>query len=99
MQLDEIGEQAVGVVQRVGPLRMSRHLRDLPRRQLGVDRLVEVSELFGELFDFVGDVELVNAVVQLGQFIDFGLQLGQRLLEIEVGLFCHGRDCSGQSAA
>jgi len=39
MQLFKIGEDVLDVIQRVGALRMARHLRNLPGRQLGVDIL------------------------------------------------------------
>ena len=45
MQFHKFGEQTACVVKRVGTLRMARDLRDLPRCQLGINGLVEITEL------------------------------------------------------
>ena len=89
VQLAELAEHAVDVVERVRPLRMARDLRDLPRRELGVDVARELLALLREARDLVGDVDR-GVLVDVAQLVDLLLQLGDRLLEIEEGLF-HGR--------
>src|SRR6266853_1481047 len=78
----EIGKQGRGVIERVGTLRMPRHLSDLPRRELSVDLLGKRGALFLQALDFLGDVGR-RVVLREAQLLDFRLQLGDRLLEIE----------------
>ena len=82
VQLDGIGEDLVHVVERVRPLRMARDLRDLPRRQLGVDVLGELLALLAEPVDLFGDVD-GRLGLHVAQLFDLGLELRDRLLEIE----------------
>ena len=89
VQLAEIAEEAVDVVERVGTLRMARDHRDLPCRQLAVDFLGELLALLLQTRDLVRDVD-GRILVHVAQLVDLGLQLGDRLLEIEESLF-HGR--------
>ena len=83
------GEEGVEVVERVGPLRVTRHLRDLPRVQLAVDFLRQRLALLLQARDLLGDVER-GIVLHEAQLLDLGLELGDRLLEIEKCRF-HGR--------
>jgi hypothetical protein len=57
VQLDEVGEDFVDVVQRVGPLGVARDLGDLPGRQVAVDVLGELLALLAELVDLFRDVD------------------------------------------
>ncbi len=88
VQLVKVGEDSSDVVERVRALRMPRDLRDLPRRELAVDVLGELLALLGEPGDLIGDVDR-GILVHVAKLLDLGLQLGDRLLEIEEGLF-HG---------
>jgi hypothetical protein len=88
VQLLEIGEQRADVVERIRTLRMARDLRDLPRRQLRVDLLRERLALLLQARDLLGDVDR-RVILHEAQLVDPGLQLGDRLLEIEKGGF-HG---------
>src|SRR6266850_3982315 len=63
---------------------VSRHLRHLPRRELAVDVLGEALAALGEALDLVGDVGR-RVVLHVAQLVDFGFQLGDRLLELEEG--------------
>src|SRR4051812_20150947 len=84
VQLFEVGEQCLNVVQCVGPLRMARDLRDLPRRELAVDVLGEGVAALGEALDFVGDIGR-RVVLHKAQFLDAVLKLRDGLLELEEG--------------
>ena len=78
----EFVEDERHVVQRVGPLRVARELRDLPRREPGEDLLGLLHQLVLELADLVLDVE-GRAMAGVPQFLDLAFQFGDRLLEIE----------------
>ena len=70
------------VIERVRPLRMARDLRDLPRRQLGVDFLGQLLAFFLQARDLLGDVER-GIVLHEAQLVDLRFELGDRLLEFE----------------
>src|SRR6184192_1223696 len=57
VQLAKVAEQRIDVIERVGPLRMTRDLRDLPGRQLAVDFPGELLALLGKARDLVGNVD------------------------------------------
>ena len=97
VQLAEVAEHAGDVVERVGPLRMPRHLGDLPRGELAVDLLRELLALLGEPRDLVGDVDR-GVLVHEAQLVDLLLQLGDRLFEFEKGLL-HGAAALGGAGA
>src|SRR6267378_2665020 len=82
VQFLEIGKQRGGVIERVRTLRVSRHLSDLPRGELSIDLLGERGALFLQALDFLGDVGR-RVVLREAQLLDFRLELGDRLLEIE----------------
>ena len=52
----ELGDQRVDVVEAMRPLRMARHLRLLPRRQVGVEVAQRLRRLGLEPRDLVADV-------------------------------------------
>jgi hypothetical protein len=73
-------------------LRMARDLRHLPWRQLGVDVLGQLLALLVEAVDLFGDVD-GRIVLHEAQLFNFGIELGNRLLEIEESCFSH---CSSE---
>ena len=82
VQLVEIGEHAGDIVERVRALGMPCHLRDLPRGQFRVDLLGQQLTLLGQAVDLVGNVDR-RILVHIAQLVDLGLQVGDRLLEVE----------------
>jgi hypothetical protein len=89
VQLLVVGEDLGDVVERVGPLRMARDLRHLPRRQAGIDVLGEEQALLAQPVDLLGDVDR-RLVLHVAQLVDLGLELGDRLLEVEEMSLAHG---------
>jgi hypothetical protein len=89
MQLDEIREDLVDVIQRVGTLRMAGDLGDLPGRQVAVDVLGQLLALLAQLVDLFRDVDR-GLGLHVAQFLDLALEFGNRLLEIEKGLLGQG---------
>ncbi len=79
-----VGDQPVDVALRVRPLGMARHLHPLPRRQLGVGRAQLLLHLVLQAHDLLGDVDIAR-VGQMPQLGNLAFQLGDRLLEVEVG--------------
>ncbi len=69
VQFLEIGEQRADVIQRVGPLRVTRHLRDLPGGELGVDLLGQRLAFLLQALDFLGNVDR-RIVLHEAQFLD-----------------------------
>ena len=61
---------------------MTRNLRHLPGRELGVDVLGQLLAFPGKPFDFFGYINC-GVVLHEAQFFDLGLQFRDRLLEIE----------------
>jgi len=57
----EVGEDMLYVIKRIGALRMTGNLRDLPRRQLGVDILRQGEILGLQPADLLGDVRILPA--------------------------------------
>jgi hypothetical protein len=86
VQLFEAFENAVRVVERVRPLRMTRDLRDLPRAELAVDVAGEGLTFFLEPRDLLGNVD-GRIVLDEAQLFDLGFELRHGLLEIEEGRF------------
>ena len=78
----EIGKQAVDVIQRIRALRMARHLRDLPRAELGVNVFRQRLALFLQAADFFRNIQR-RIVLHIPQFFDLGFQIGNRLFKIE----------------
>ncbi len=86
VQFNEVGEDVAHVVERVGALGVAGNLGDLPRAQIAVDVLGELLALFAELVDFFRDIHRALGL-HVAQFFDFGFEFGNRLLEIQKGLF------------
>jgi len=57
-------------------------LSDLPRRELSIDIFGKRGALFLQALDFLGDVGR-RVVLREAQLLDFRLELGDRVLEIE----------------
>ena len=57
VQFLEVGEALVHVIHRVGALRVTRNLRDLPRRQAGVDVFCELNAFFAEPINFFRNID------------------------------------------
>ena len=85
---NEIGDQAGDIVEAMRPLRMARHLRLLPGRQVGIELLERQRRLHLEPADLVADRDRGIALAHGAQFLDLGLQFGHRLFEIEIA--AHG---------
>ena len=81
----EIVDQARDVVEAMRPLRMARHLRLLPRRELGIELLERERGFHLEPADLVADGDRAIALAHGAQFLDLGLQFGHRFFEIEIG--------------
>src|SRR5689334_10161759 len=69
VELAEIGKQCADVIERVRPLWMTRHLRDLPGRQLGVDLLRQKLALFREPGDLVRNID-GGILVHVAKLVD-----------------------------
>src|SRR6184192_4328403 len=82
VQLHEVGEYGAEIVERVGPLRVARHLHALHRRQVLVDLGPQLGELFLERGELLRDVHggLASHALHLP---DLALQLEQRPLEVQ----------------
>src|SRR6185295_12419369 len=84
VHLLEVREQHLHVVERVRPLRVARHLRHLPGRELAVDVFGERLAALRQTLDFRRDVDR-RIVLRETQLLDLGLELRDRLLEFEEG--------------
>ena len=80
VQLLEIGEALVDVVERVRPLRMTRELSNLPRRQVGEDAARQRFALVPQARDLLADVELGVVPDEL-QCVDPRFELCDRLFK------------------
>ena len=80
----EFVEHRAQVIDRVRALRMARQLGNLPRRQVGENRLGLRAALVLELADLFLDVHRV-ALTGVTQLLDLAFQFGDRLFEVEEG--------------
>jgi hypothetical protein len=64
------------------PLRMPRHQRLLPGRQVGVELGQRLRRLLLDLGDLVADVAAIGG--ECAQLVDLGLEFGDGLFEIEI---------------
>ena len=85
---NEFGEQAGDGIEAMRALRMARHLRLLPGRQVGIELLQGEGGLGLEAVDLVADGDGRAALAHGAQFLDLGLELGHRLFEVEIA--AHG---------
>ena len=86
VKLHKIRENRVDVIQRIGPLGMARHHRDLPCIQLGVDILGQRIAFLLQAADFLRNIHR-RIVLHIPQLFDLRFKFGDRLLEIEKGCF------------
>ncbi len=61
MKLIEVCKNMLYIVECVGPLRVTSHLRHLPRTQVGVDFLGELRALGAEILNLVADIQVIVA--------------------------------------
>ena len=73
-RVDEIGE--------VRTLRMARHQRLLPWRQIGVEIVQRLGRLVLDPRNLIADVAAGRC--QCAQFVDLGLEFGDGLFEVEI---------------
>ena len=83
VQLDEVGHQALDVVERVGAGGVSRELHLLPGRQLGEDLLLQLAGASFEQRDL--RAQLGGAAAHPDQLFDLSFELDHRALEVERG--------------
>ena len=86
-------DQAGDVVEAMRPLRMARHLRLLPGRQVGIEFLERDRRLDLEPVDLVADGDRAVALAHGAQFLDLGLQFGHRFFEIEIAAHWVRSEC------
>ena len=79
MDFREVFEKECDEVERVGPLRVSRHERFLPRRQVRVDFVGDFGKLQAELVDLRVACRLG---LERGELFDPLAELKDRLLEL-----------------
>ncbi len=81
----EVGDELSDVIEGMGPLRMPGNLRLLPGGQFGIELLERLTGLGLHAGDFVADGDGVAGGLQRPHFFNFGLELGHRFFEIQVG--------------
>ena len=66
------------------PLRMPRHLSLLPGRSAGIEIGERLGRLGLERVDLLADGDRVAPARKSAQFLDLGLEFGDRLFEVEI---------------
>ncbi len=96
-EFDEIVDQALHIVQEVRPVGMARHLGLLPCVELGVGLAAQAVHLGAQGQEVAVERVGSGGLGQLVELLDLGLDLGDRLLEIQVmaGGRGHPDACSG----
>ena len=89
MQFLEVRHQHADVVKRVRSLRVAGDLRDLPRRQLGVNIFGERLALLREFADLGRNID-GGVVLDVTQLLDLGFEFCNRLLKIQERQFGGG---------
>ena len=82
VKLFETGKDADNIIQRVGPLRVTRQLGNLPGRQIRKNRFGQRTTFFSQLFYFIGDID-VCIVTDIVQLIDLRFQFGDGLFKFK----------------
>jgi hypothetical protein len=82
VKLLEIGEQRLDIIQRVRALRMTRHLRYLPWRQLAIHVLGQCLALFRQARDLVRDIQ-GRIVLHVPQLLDLVFQFRYGTFKIQ----------------
>ncbi len=75
VQLLEIGKQVFDIIERIGSLRMTRYLRDLPGRELGIHIFGQRLAFLRQLLNFIRDIECDRIVMYAAQLLDFIFQI------------------------
>ena len=83
VQLYEFGAEGLNIIKRVGPVRVSRELHLLPRREYGKHLCLALPELFFQCGQF--SLLRCGPDFQLGEILNLLVQFLQRLLKIEIG--------------
>src|SRR5690606_41313260 len=78
----KLSEEVFDVVEGVRPLRVPRQASDLPTGQVAENAFGERFALVLQASNFVADVQRV-VIANQTQLFDLGLQVGDRLFEIE----------------
>ena len=81
MELDEVGEDGVDIVERVGTAGMPGDLHALHRRQVLVDVETQRGELLFERQDVLRHIRLLTG--DAFQLLDLFLQLEQRFFKVQ----------------
>ena len=85
VQLFKVGKNVTDIIQRIGPLRVARHLGNLPAAQVAENALGQGLALLLQPSDFFGDVQRVVTADQT-QLFDLGLQVRNWLFKLQVFL-------------
>jgi hypothetical protein len=67
---------------------MPRDLRLLPRRHVGIEVAQRLIRLGLQADDLFADRDSVSGSLHGAELLDFGLQLGHRLFEVEIAAHC-----------
>src|ERR1700733_8006837 len=78
----EFGDETGDEIGEMRPLRMARHQRLLPRRQIGVEITQRLRSLFLDPRDLLADV--AARCRKHAQFVDLGIEFGDGFFEIEI---------------
>ena len=81
VQLDDVGEECLDVVLRLGPVGMTRDLHAVPWREVRVGLDAQRVDLGGERVDLGGELGVLGKV-EPAQIGEFRLELDQRSLEV-----------------
>src|SRR5256885_16017498 len=82
LQFVELAADGVDVIERVGPVRVARELRDLPGCEIGEDAHRELPALRLQPADLVLDVDF-GFRGHVPELLDLRFELGDRLFEVE----------------
>src|SRR5262249_3711695 len=95
---DEIPDPRRDIVETMRPLGMAGNLGLLPRRELGVEILECLRRLGFEAGDLLADGGGAVRRLERAQLLDLSLELGHRLLEVEVAAHRAGGQHGGPSS-
>jgi hypothetical protein len=82
----EFGDQCVDVIDQMRPRWPTRHLCLLPRRQVGIQIDQRLRGALLDACDLVTDVAAAGR--ERAQFVELGIEFGDRLFEIEIASHC-----------
>ncbi len=84
-QRGEILDQLGNIIGKMRPCRMTRHLRFLPRRQIGIDILERLERFFLQLGDFLVKRDRWPVSSNIAQFRNLAFQFRHRFFKIKIG--------------